>query len=106
MDVKSYFKRIRELESQLTEGDHVVVSLKTADGGREGVKSEVPREIACRMVVEKRARLANEDEREQYHGEQAEARASFEQTQAERQLQVQLIRALEHAPQSKKPGKR
>lgn len=106
MDVKSYFRSVRELEAQLAEGDHVVVSLRTADGGREGVKSEVPREIACRMVVEKRARLANEEEREEFRREQMEARAEFEQERAERQLQVQLIQALEQAPHLKKPGKR
>ena len=83
MDLKNYYRRVRELESQITGKDVVVVSEATPDGGRSGMMSEVPRAIAARLVADGKARLATADESEQYlnqlkrgHEEAEEARRS------------------------------
>lgn len=70
MDVKSYFRKIREMEASISERFLVIVSKATVDGGQEGVYSEVPRFVACQLVVEGRARIASTDEAEQYRAEQ------------------------------------
>jgi len=66
MDMKSYFRRIREVEAGIVGKDAVVVSAQTADGGREGVMTEVPRTVAARLVAEGRARLASDAEGSEY----------------------------------------
>ena len=106
MDVKSYFKKIREEAESLPEGDQVVISLETSDGGRAGIASEVPREVACKLLVEKRARLADHAETKKYHAEQAELRKAWEKETAERKVHVQVVSELESAPMAKRPRRR
>jgi hypothetical protein len=79
MEVRGYFQKIRSVEESLP-GDHVVVaSLATADGGREGRLFELTRSLAAKMIVEKKVRLATEEEsvrhREFVRGETAEVTA-------------------------------
>lgn len=62
MNLQQYYRRIRECEEGLASRDVWVASLATADGGREGVLSEVPRRVAARMVVDGLARLAEPEE--------------------------------------------
>jgi hypothetical protein len=67
MDLRHYYARIRETEATL-EGDFVVVvSCETPDGGRAGVASEVPRALAAKLIVERQARAASEEERREFH---------------------------------------
>jgi len=57
---------MRKLEQEIT-GEHVVlVSLETPDGGKSGVKTEVTRENAAKMIVEGRARMATKSEAAEY----------------------------------------
>src|ERR1022692_1649996 len=58
MDLQAYFKKIRAMEERLKDPSGVLVSLETQDGGREGVRTEVPRRIAATMIVEGTASLA------------------------------------------------
>lgn len=79
MEVKSYFQTIRSVEDSLPDDQVVVSSLATADGGREGRLLELNRSIAAKMIVDRRARLATEEEtkrhREKVQGESAESAA-------------------------------
>src|ERR1035437_1336757 len=58
MDLQAYFKKIRAMEERLKDPSVVLVSPETQDGGREGVRTEVPRRIAATMIVEGTARRA------------------------------------------------
>ena len=59
MDLRAYYKKVREAEAQLT-GDHIVlVSLATPEGGREGVYTEASRAVAAKMIAEGRSRVAD-----------------------------------------------
>jgi hypothetical protein len=73
MDLTVYYKKIREAEAELPE-PCVVVSNETEDGGRAGVRSEVPRRIGARMVVEGRARAATGEEAREFREEAAKAK--------------------------------
>ena len=43
MDLRAYYQKIRDTEAEITEAFPMVVSLATADGGKEGVLTEVTR---------------------------------------------------------------
>ena len=62
MNIRQYYKQCRQIEKDLPEDNVVVVSLTTADGGREGVVSEVGRRLAARLITEHRARQASREE--------------------------------------------
>ena len=63
MDLRQYFKKIRDTEGGLADSFPLVMSLETTDGGKAGIASEVGREQAAKLIVEGCARLANEAER-------------------------------------------
>lgn len=105
MDLKGYYRKLREKAAELPDGDQVVVSEATADGGVAGVVSVVPKEVACRLLVEGRARLASAEEAEVYRAEQAEARAEWLRARAAERIHVQLMNGLEQEAQAKKPRK-
>lgn len=97
MDLKAYYRKIRQAENELPQGDQLMVSLPTPDGGKAGVVSEVPREIASRMIVESKARRATAEETKAYR-EQLEARlAEIEEAAAAKSIHLHLVRELETA---------
>jgi hypothetical protein len=74
MDLQVYYKKIRAMEESLRDPSVVLISLDTPDGGREGVRTEVPRRIAARMMVEGSARLATTEEAREFHAGNVEAK--------------------------------
>jgi hypothetical protein len=60
--LQEYYREIREVEAQLDGEEVQLVSLKTSDGGRPGRLITAPREIAARLIVEQRARVATVEE--------------------------------------------
>ena len=52
VDLRQYFKKIRDIESGLADLFPVVVSLETPDGGKAGIKTEVPSQVAAKMIVD------------------------------------------------------
>ena len=91
MDVKGYYRRVREIEASLPAGDVVVVSLETPDGGRAGVATEVARFNAAQLVVEGRARLASREETEAYKEELRAALETRRQVEARQRVQVHVV---------------
>ena len=95
MDLRQYFRKVRELEKSIPQEDVYVVSLETADGGRAGVISEVRRDVASRMVVEGRARLASEEESQKYRAELLQAQQAEKQREAQQRINVHVLSDLE-----------
>jgi hypothetical protein len=91
MDLRAYYRKVREAESSLTGEHFVMVSHATPDGGKEGVRTEVPRAIAARLIAEGRARVATEEETLVFHEENRAAKEKHDQEQAARRLQVMVI---------------
>jgi hypothetical protein len=91
MDLRAYYKKIRETEAQLTGESIVVVSVATPEGGKEGVRTEAPRKVAAKLLAEGRARLATEEEAWGFHNANREAREKFEQDEAAKRVQVMVI---------------
>jgi hypothetical protein len=73
MDLRAYYQKIKKLEAGITDAAVVIVSRETSEGGRAGVKTEVPRSIAARMLAEEKADLATAEEAAEFH---AKAQAS------------------------------
>lgn len=57
MDLRAFYQRIRQLESEIREPFVRVVSKSTPDGGKAGIKTDVSRRVAARLVVEGKAEL-------------------------------------------------
>lgn len=66
MDLRVYYQKLRKIEEELTEPFVVIVSRETPDGGKAGVKTDVPRNVAAKMIAEERAELASKEESAQF----------------------------------------
>jgi hypothetical protein len=91
VDLRQYFKKIRETEANLAEPFLLIVSLETPEGGRAGVVTEVSRELAAKMFVEGRAVLADDQQRHAYFERQAATKKAAEKADLSRRLQVAII---------------
>ncbi|MEK7406852.1 MAG: hypothetical protein AAB225_17385 [Acidobacteriota bacterium] len=91
MDLKVFYRKLRELEASIAEAYVVIVSQETPDGGRAGVRTEAPREVAARMVVEGKARLATPEEAAEYLVQMAEAKKAAEQLAAASRVQFTVL---------------
>ncbi|HEX4163886.1 MAG TPA: hypothetical protein VHZ55_00295 [Bryobacteraceae bacterium] len=91
MDLRQYFRKIREIEAAITEPHTFVTSLETSDGGKAGTITEVPRHLAARMIAEGAAVLTSEAEREDFLKKQRAAREVAKRAEAARRLQVTIV---------------
>lgn len=91
MDLKKYFRRIREIEAEIPEQDTFVTSLETPDGGKPGLITEVPRYTAAKMIAEGKAVLTSEADRESFRNRQKGAREAVTKAESSKRLQVAVI---------------
>lgn len=91
MDLKQYFRKMREIESNISEPFPVVISLETPDGGKPGMLTEVSRFNAAKMIIEGRAVLANESEKAAYREQQAILRSAAEKAELAKRVQVAIL---------------
>jgi hypothetical protein len=95
MDLHLYYQKIRDQEAAIPEEFPVVVSHDTADGGKAGHQTEVPRRLAAKLIVEGVARLANNAEAQTFRDLQAEAKRAADQLAAAAKVQLAVMSALE-----------
>lgn len=91
MDLQVYYKKIRAMEGSLRDPSVVLVSLETPDGGREGIRTEVPRRTAAKMIVEGAARLATAEEASEFQEEKVEAKRQADQLAAASRMQFTVV---------------
>jgi hypothetical protein len=91
MDLKQYFRKLREIEASIAEPYVLISSLETADGGKPGVVSEVSRGIGAKLIAEGRAVLASDTEIRRFAEEQAAGKKAVEKAEFARRLQVAII---------------
>ena len=91
MEVKQYYRKVREIRDSFTEIFPLIVSLETPDGGKAGLVSEVSREIAAKMIVEGRAKLASDKEKAAYKEQQVAAKKAAEKAALAKRIQVAII---------------
>jgi hypothetical protein len=91
MDLKVYYKRVREIEQTISDPFVLIVSEATDDGGKDGVRSEVSRNLAARMIMDRRARLASNDEIKEYYDGLAQAKKAADQQAAVNRMRVTVV---------------
>ena len=91
MDLRDFFKRLREIEAAIESPFALVISHPTADGGKPGVVTEAPRYIAARLIAEGRARLATPEEMSVHHETIRGAVEQAEQAAMVDRVQVALV---------------
>ena len=91
MDLRVYYQKIREIQQAIVDSFAVVVSCESPDGGRAGVKTEVARDLAARMIVDGRARLASEEEGREFQESKAEAKRVADQLEAANRIQLTVL---------------
>ena len=69
MDLRAYYRKLRGIEAELREDSVVIISRETPDGGRAGVKSDVPRALAARLMVDEKADLTTPEEAAEFRAE-------------------------------------
>ena len=93
MDLRAYYRKVREVESALPAPFVVVMSQETSDGGKPGVMSEVARLAAARQIAEGRARLATEEEAAGFHKNNQEVKRAADDVAALNRMQVVVVPA-------------
>lgn len=91
MDLRQYFRKIREVEATISVPHIFVTSLETADGGKAGVVTEVTRGIAAKMIAEGRAVVATEDEKQRFLADQENERVAADRADVARRLHVTVV---------------
>jgi len=91
MDLRHYYRKIREAEAKIMDEYPLLASFETGDGGKGGTLTEVPRRLAAQKIVEGYARLATPEEKEAYHASHAEARRVVEQLAAASKVQFAVL---------------
>jgi hypothetical protein len=81
MDLRTFYQNIRRIAAEIAEDAVVIISRETSDGGRAGVKTEVPRALAARLIAEGKAELANPEEAAEFR---AATEARWKEAQRER----------------------
>ena len=95
MDLQIYYQKIREMVGKIADEFTLVVSVETADGGKGGTKTEVPRRLAAKLVVEGQARLATKDETKAYREVLAEAKRASDRSAAAARVQLTVLSTTE-----------
>lgn len=96
MDVRQYYRKLREIESGIAEPFVLVTSLETSDGGKPGIVCEVSREQAAKLMVEGRVTLSTQTEEQAFVAKQVADKKAFETAELARRLQVTIVSAPEN----------
>jgi hypothetical protein len=91
MDLRVYYQKIRDIEAKIAEEFPIVVSKETADGGKNGTKTEVSRNIAARLIAEGTAELAKPEEVSAFRAAMAEAKRVADQVSASTKVQLTVL---------------
>ena len=103
MDLRGYYRKLRDIERNLLDDYVVIRSLATADGGVAGRLTEVAKDVAAKMLADGLAELAAQDEVETFRRELAEQKKREDQKRTAAQIQFTVLseadlRALQKGP--------
>lgn len=93
MDLRSYYRKVKDAEAGLKGREIVLVSLPTAEGGKEGVFTEAPRRVAAKLIAEDRARVATDVEAREFRDGLRAAKRQHEQDEAAKKVQIVVVPA-------------
>jgi hypothetical protein len=91
MDLKQYFKKIKDTEETIASPYPLIVSLETTDGGKAGTIVEVSRQEAAKAIVENRAVLATDEQAKAHFEREAIRRKAAERLELSKRVQIAII---------------
>ncbi len=91
MDLRAYYKKVREVESGMTTPYVVVVSHETPDGGKPDVMSEVAKHAGAQQIASGHARLATEQEARRFHTANQEAKQIADDNASLNRMQLVVV---------------
>src|SRR5450432_2118278 len=91
MDLRAYYRKVRDVENGFPEPFVVLVSHETSDGGRAGVLSEVSRHTAARQIAEGRSRAATEEEADRFHKDNLTVKRLSDEAAAVNRMQFVVV---------------
>lgn len=91
MNLKTYYARIREIESAIEHDWVVVKSVATESGGIAGQLTEVGRATGARMVADGTAELASKEESAAHRAEAAAKQQAEQERRRAAQVQFTVI---------------
>jgi hypothetical protein len=98
MDLRQYYKKLHEMEAKMLEAHVLVVSLDCGDGGRAGVITEVTRRNACQLILDGRAKRAEQTEEELFRMDEKEKRQEFQRAKTASRVQFQMVSSETRVP--------
>lgn len=91
MDLRAFYRRIREFEESLPDEFVIVKSLLTEAGGRAGRLTEVSRSVAARLLAEGHAERASDEESAAFRKQVVESQAAEAERRQAAQVQFHVI---------------
>ena len=91
MDLKGYYRKLREIERQVLEDYVVVRSLATPDGGVAGRLTEVAKDVAAKLLVDGLAEVAGPAESDAFRNETAEQKKREDQRREASRIQFTVL---------------
>jgi hypothetical protein len=91
MDLRGYYRKLKEIEKGLAEEFVVVRSLATPDGGVDGTLTEVARALAAKMIADGMAELADKAESDALRAKWAEEKKQEDQKRAAAKIQLTVL---------------
>jgi hypothetical protein len=90
MDVKTYYRKLREIEAILPD-ETILISKETAEGGRAGRFTEATRAVAARLIVEGVAEQASETDAERFREQLRQDHSDETRRRVAASIQVNVI---------------
>ncbi len=91
MDLKKYYRKIRDLEAVIEDDFPVVKSLATEAGGLGGKLTEATKSVAARMIVDGVAELASDAEATEFRRLAEEAKRREAERRRSEQVQFHVL---------------
>ncbi|HYM09899.1 MAG TPA: hypothetical protein VEU62_04170 [Bryobacterales bacterium] len=91
MDLKAYYRKLRDTEKSLRDEFVVLKSRATADGGVAGRLTEVTRAVAAKMLVDGTADVAEKQEAEAFRQKRLEEKEQEEQKRVAAKVQFTVL---------------
>jgi hypothetical protein len=91
MNLRKYYDQVHKIRQDIKEPFVLLSSLATPNGGKEGCVSEVPAELAARMIADGVAQFATSEQIEAYHSDADANRLAAQEEQLRNRLRITLV---------------
>ena len=91
MDLTIFYQKVRDEQARIADDFPVVVSLETPDGGKAGVRTEVPKALAARMLVDGMVREATPAEAKAFRDAKTAAKQVADAAAEAAKVQLNIV---------------